>query len=80
VPVSSKSKFGSVGLFARWIVAGAFVGFLTSILIGWLITPRHPNAGDGILAMILLLILVPIGSLVGCIRAVTSFERNKPQT
>jgi hypothetical protein len=51
--VSSKSKFSSVGLFARWIVGGAFVGFLTSILIGWLITPRHPNAGDGILAMTL---------------------------
>jgi uncharacterized membrane protein len=74
--VSSKSKFRSVGLFARWIAAGAFVGLLASILIFWLLTPRHPNAGDGILAMILLLILVPIGSLVGCIRAIMVFERD----
>jgi hypothetical protein len=77
--VPSKSKSRSVALFARWIVAGAFVGLLTSILIGGLIMPRHPNAGDGILVMMLLLILVPIGSLVGCIRAVMIFERDKPQ-
>ena len=77
---SGKSKVRSVVLFSRWIVAGAFIGLLTSVLIGWLIMPRHPNAGDGILAMLLPLILVPIGSFVGCVRAVMIFERDKPQT
>jgi uncharacterized membrane protein len=77
--VRPKSKFRTVVLFAQWISAGAFVGLLTSILIFRFLTPQHPNAGDGILAMFLLLILVPVGSLVGCIRAVIIFERDQLQ-
>jgi len=79
MPVHSKSKIRSVLLFVQWIVAGALVGLLIGILIGWLTMPRNPNAGDGMLVMLFMLILVPVGSLVCCIRAVMIFERDKPQ-
>jgi hypothetical protein len=64
-----KRKISTIFLFARWSIAGMLVALILGLAISWIVTPRAPNSGDGILIMAILVALVPLGAMAGLARA-----------
>ena len=76
-------KGRAVLLFAGRIAVGITLGFFAAILISYIFfLPHHvsPAPGDGIIVLLLLMVLVPVGALVGCVNAIVTLEKHKPQT
>jgi hypothetical protein len=72
-----------IALFAGWIVTGIVTGVVTSLLIfTFYIGTLHtsPAPGDGILIFILWLLLIPLGTILGLIRAIVVWEKRKGWT
>jgi hypothetical protein len=51
-------------IYAAWIMVGVITGVLAVSLVIQMTMP-NPNAGDGILALALLMFLVPAGGAAG---------------
>ena len=75
------AAFRTIRLFAGWVTTGALAGVLTGVLLCLILT-RHSDGspGDGILVFALWSILVPLGALLGTIRAIVIWEKRKGWT
>jgi hypothetical protein len=75
-PVASSSAehlcVRTIVLIAAWLATGSVAAVIFVLLIALLLVPRHsaPAPGDGILIMLLVMIFVPAGAILVCMRAV----------
>jgi hypothetical protein len=76
-----KSRLSAIFLFTRWSVVGLLTALILGLVISWIITPRDPNAGDGILILAVMVLLLPLGAALGIARASTIWrKRNLPRS
>jgi hypothetical protein len=74
-----KRKISAILLIARWSIAGILAALILGFAISWIVTPRDPNAGDGILILAILVVLIPLGAAAGLTRAAVIWgRRNQP--
>jgi hypothetical protein len=82
-PMTAKRVRDAVLLFVGWMLLGTLFGIAGAVLIGILVSfvtfPHHSTAapGDGILLMLIVLIVVPIGGLLGLVRALVVLDRRR---
>ena len=70
MPVRSITR--TLLLLAGWVAIGIVSAVIFVIVVGKLfVLPRHsaPVPGDGIMLVLLLMIFVPAGAILGCVRA-----------
>ena len=67
-------------MFVGWMLLGMLLAVVGAVLIGILVSfvslPHHiaPAPGDGILFMLIALMMVPIGGVLGLVRALVILD------
>ena len=56
-------------IYGMCITAGVTAGVVSTCLMCGVVLPPHPNAGDGILALLFLMVLIPVGIIGGILWA-----------